>query len=111
MHGSEKLRILVLRDLSLGEAAAQVAHGVSAFAREHREAHLRWMDRSNTVVVHAASRGDLERVLLRGKELRVKHSLFREPDRDNELTVVVLEPHEESFRAARRLPLAGVAQR
>ena len=44
----------------------------------------------------------LEKIKYRG----IKHTVFREPDIDNQLTAIAIEPGERSRKLTRKLPLA-----
>lgn len=49
---------------------------------------------------------ELERLSLRLTKKCIKHSLFREPDLNDELTAIAIEPGRDSKRVCSSYPLA-----
>ncbi len=110
---SGKLYLVTRADLRHGSQAAQLVHGMATFAREHPAKFLEWERTSNTVVCLAApDEESLHKLLLKagrvgqGKEGGFSISTFREPDFDDALTCVVLEPDEALTRICGGIPLA-----
>lgn len=101
----DKLYLVVRADLCPGQQAVQSVHAMRQFVAEHEGIEREWFELSNHLALLAApdepSLMSLVRAATR-KGLRV--SLFREPDRDNEVTAVALEPRAK--RLLRGFPLA-----
>lgn len=98
-----KLYIVVLRSLSTGLKAAQACHAMRAFIAAYPEIDADWYQNSNNIVVleHDDLLGTAN--LLEGLGLSVAR--FHEPDRDDELTALCVEP--AGARELRRYPLAA----
>lgn len=100
-----KLYLVTRADLPPGQQAVQACHAMREFVREHPEVDRAWYDNSNHLALLAVANEEALNLLLRRAQRRgVRFSLFREPDRDNELTALALEP--EARRLCRDLPLA-----
>lgn len=95
------------RDLSPGLQAAQACHGAFAFATRFPGITKEWLERSNfLVVVTAADEDELAKILERAGKADICRTPVREPDLDNALTAVVLEPGDVAKRICASLPLA-----
>lgn len=108
---SGKLYLVTRADLRHGSQAAQLVHGMASFARDHHAKFVEWERTSNTVVCLAVSdEAALHTLLERAEVLAIKGghaiSTFREPDFDDELTCVVLEPVDALTRVCGGIPLA-----
>lgn len=110
---SGKLYLVTRADLRHGSQAAQLVHGMASFARDYPVTFTDWERTSNTVVCLAVR--DLEELyeLWRKAEAVSEAtddglciSTFHEPDFDNELTCVVLEPIQAFTELCRGIPLA-----
>ncbi len=96
---SGKLYLVTRADLRHGSQAAQLVHGMATFARHHPAIFEHWERVSNTVVCLAVADEDsLHELLIRANHLsdnaerNLAVSSFFEPDFDDQLTCVVLEP-------------------
>lgn len=108
-----KLYLITRADLRHGSQAAQLVHGMATFARDYPVTFEHWERTSNTVVCLAVK--DLEALydLWRKAEAvseatddGLAISTFHEPDFDNELTCVVLEPIDAFAKVCSGIPLA-----
>lgn len=112
---SAKLYLITRADLTAGQQAAQLVHGMASFARDYPLTFSDWERGDNIVVCLTAKDGDHLRDLWEEANRisgRVEGSLavseFVEPDLGGELTCVVLEPAVEAFQElCSRLPLVG----
>jgi len=110
---SGKLYLITRADLRHGSQAAQLVHGMASFARDYPVTFEQWERTSNTVVCLAV---DDERALhelwrkanelSEATESGLAISIFREPDFDDELTCVVLEPVDGFSELCRGIRLA-----
>lgn len=102
-----KLYLITRRDLEPGAQAAQLIHAMTEFCLHHPEITRTWYDISNTVVVlSVANEQELWKLQNKAHKLDIICSSFKEPDLDNQLTAMVLEPTENSKMLCKNLPLA-----
>lgn len=102
---TDKLYLVVRADLSPGQQAVQAAHALRAFVSEHENLEREWFTASNHLAI-LSTRDELSLVEIAKKAAKrgLKVSRFHEPDRDNELTAIALEPRAKKI--LRGLPLA-----
>lgn len=102
----EKLFIITRRDIEPGAQAAQLCHGLAAFAAAQPTRFAGWVLPQQRIVIclAAPSTAALEQLLERLKESRVPTAEFRETDLDDELTAVACAA--EGSRLVSSLPLA-----
>ena len=96
---SGKLYLVTRRDLRHGAQAAQLVHGMATFARDYPQTFEEWERTSNTIVCLVVEDEEALRqlhicaeIVSERSELGCVISNFREPDFDDQLTCVVLEP-------------------
>lgn len=91
-HG-DKLYVVTRRDLLPGQQAVQAIHAVVEFCLEHPEIARTWHDASNHVALLAvSSEGDLFALADKAWFGKLAYSTFHEPDINDEMTAVVIEP-------------------
>lgn len=85
--------------------ACQAAHAALDFTFEHPAVAREWHEVSNTIVI-AAARDELALTWLAADaaDAGFAYTMFREPDLDDTLTAVALEP--AAHRLVRKFPLA-----
>lgn len=94
-------------DLPAGAQVAQSCHAAFHFSREHSEITEHWMKCSDYIACLAAKNEiDLVKLIKRAEEKGIKYSVFREPDLNNELTAVALEPGLASKKLCSNFGLA-----
>jgi hypothetical protein len=110
---SAKLYLVTRADLRHGSQAAQLVHGMATFARHYPATFEDWERTSNTVVcLTVPDEATLHEIRSQAHEAseRTESGLaiaeFFEPDFDNQLTCVVLEPIEVFQDICKGLPLA-----
>jgi len=100
-----KFYVIIRSDLPPGAQAAQAVHGAIAFMMEHPVTASYWHHKSNNLVVLQVPNEEcLLHLAGRAQDAEVEHSVFREPDFDNTVTAVALEP--AGARLVSNLPLA-----
>ena len=105
MKLGDKLYIITRRDLPPGQQAVQSCHALRQFVEEHPDLEQSWYRESNHLaLLSVRNEAKLERLKLRAIDLEYKCSEFREPDRNHELTAIVLEPRAK--RICRKIDLA-----
>ena len=104
----DRLYIVTRSDLPVGLQAAQSAHAAFEFSRQHRLVATGWMVESNFIVlVTVPDEDSLARVATTANERGLRITLNYEPDVDNQLTAVVIEPGPEARRLCSHMPLVG----
>jgi len=100
-----KMYVVVRSDLSAGMQIAQSCHALRLFADEHPESDRTWYEQSNNLVVlSVSSKEDLAKLAYDMTNLGIEVSSFREPDLQNDLTAIAIEP--AGGRHLSKLPLA-----
>ena len=110
---SGKLYLITRADLRHGTQAAQLVHGMAKFASDYPQTFEDWERGSNVVVCLAVSNEEELRSLharaeaiSESTETGLAVSAFREPDLNDQLTCVVLDPIEQYEQLCRDMRLA-----
>ena len=102
-----KLIVITRRDLSPGYQAVQAAHAAIEFQHEHPNIAKEWNTYSKYLVFLTVENEEaLNHYLEKIKFYDLKHTIFTEPDIDNQLTAIAIEPSERTQKLVSRLPLA-----
>lgn len=102
---AEKLYVVTRSDLVPGQQAVQAMHALREFVAEHPETDLAWYKSSNHLaLLSVRDERSLAHLVDKASRRGILVSLFREPDRNNELTAIALEP--KGRQLCRNLPLA-----
>jgi len=100
-----KLYLVVRADLSIGQQAVQAAHALQEFNVQYPQEVAGWFEESNTLAILSASNEEEVGVVYqRAIELGIPASIFREPDRGNEVTAIAIGPPGRQL--TKHLPLA-----
>lgn len=100
-----KLYVVTREDLDPGAVAAQSVHGAIKFCREHRTIADFWYMKSNNIVLLSVpNEAALKHLASRAGDEGLAVSLFREPDFDDTVTSIAIEP--DGWRLVSSLPLA-----
>jgi len=82
-------------------------HAAEQFQKEHDDVQSEWYFKSRHIVILSCdNEKSLNELLLKAHTRGILCSDFTEPDFENELTAIALEPSEESQKLASNLPLA-----
>ena len=102
---ANKLYVVTRADLEPEHQAVQSAHALAQFFAEHPVRAQQWMKESNTLAMLAApTEADLRTLQERARQSYYRVAAFHEPDRNDELTAIALEP--EAKKLVRTYPLA-----
>lgn len=102
-----KLYIITREDLFPGQQLAQSIHAARQFAADFPEIEKQWFEQSNTIVcLSVKNLFSLWELIDKAQRHNVKVSYFREPDLENQLTAIALEPTKKTSEICRGLPLA-----
>lgn len=95
------------KDIHPGYQAVQAAHSIPSFAIQHNEIFTEWYHKSNYLIVLSTDNEDsLKKLISKAQDRGLKYSVFTEPDIDNQITSIALEPHEETYKLVSNIPLA-----
>lgn len=99
--------MITRQDLTPGFQACQAAHAAFTFSVEYPDIVSKWHTDSNFLVVLAAQDEEsLTALLAEAVRRQIRCIEFIEPDLNDELTAIVLEPTDEARRLCANLPLA-----
>lgn len=102
----KRLYVVVRNDLLPGLQISQSIHAKDDFTHEYPVEEKRWRDTSNTIIVLSGTSDQLYSVISKALTHDVKYSRFKEPDLNNQVTAVALEPGEKTVEIVKGLPLA-----
>lgn len=103
----DKLYIIIRADLRPGQQAVQAAHAMRQFVADHPDIDRKWFEQSNTLAfLSVPDEWTLRKLADKADDQDLRLSSFREPDLDNAMTALALEPGLVSRRLCRNLPLA-----
>lgn len=101
------LYVITRKDLSPGYQAVQSTHAALDFLMEHREAGATWHAESNFLcLLSVPDEASLEQLAQEAQRKCIRFTIFREPDIDNQVTAIALEPGTNSAKLCRKLDLA-----
>ena len=102
-----KFVIVTRQDLKPGAQVAQAAHAAIQFQHEHPEISKDWHTNSNYIIILAAKdEQDLLRILEKTRNAGLQSSVFTEPDLDDQVTAIAIEPSVLTQKICSNLPLA-----
>lgn len=85
----------------------QAGHAAIDFQHKHPNISKSWWNKSNYLAYLSANDEDhLNRLLLKAESKGISFTVFREPDIQNSITAIALEPGDPARRLTSNLPLA-----
>lgn len=94
--------------MPIGLQCAQSVHGAIEFCLQYPELTREWHNKSNYIVILAVDNEDeLISIIQRAEARGIWCTYFNEPDLDDEVTAVVLEPGLDSRKLSSNIKLAG----
>ena len=103
-----KLVVVTRRDLQVGYQAVQSGHAAIGFVLQYLDIAKDWHTISNYLAFLTTSDEEaLEELVRKAEQRGIKHSLFFEPDIDNQLTAVAFEPSDLTRRLTSNCSLLG----
>ena len=107
IKNNSKLIVVTRKDLpSPGSQASQILHAAIEFIYEHPELANDWYNISKYLVLLSVNnQKDLLELTDKLSQKGILFSKFHEPDLDNELTAIALEPSSEARRVVSSVPL------
>lgn len=90
-----------------GYQLPQSCHSMAEFSFEHPEIYREWFKNSK-YIINLSCKDEQELLSLESKlqAKGIKHSVFREPDIDNQMTSITIEPGEAGTKLCSCYPLA-----
>lgn len=87
--------------------AVQGGHALAEFCLEHTDIANSWHKNSNYLAyLSVKDESDLLFLIEKAHSRGISISIFREPDIDNQVTAIAIEPSGEARRLCRNLPCA-----
>ena len=101
-----KLTTVTRRDLkNPGSQAVQSAHSAIQFVFEHPEISKTWIKDPYLAQLSVENEEKLHQLIAKLQKSNLKYSIFREPDLDNQITAIAIEPSDKTRRLVSNLPL------
>lgn len=101
-----KLIVITRRDLTPGAQAVQSAHAAIDFQHQFPQISQNWNKLSNYLILLSVDNEDsLKHQIQKIIKFNLSHVVFKEPDMDNQITAVCIEPSEKSRKLFSHLPL------
>lgn len=98
---------VVRRDMPPGYQSVQSSHALLQFAIEFPEKFQEWHQKSEYLCVLSVSdEQELTKVIDTAKVMGIRCCVFREPDCNNSITAIAIEPGGKSRELLQHLPLA-----
>lgn len=86
---------------------AQSCHAALEFAKEFPEKIKEWMEISNYICcVSVSNEEEIHELIEKASTKDIRFSIFREPDLDDQITAIALEPSDKSRKLCSCLKLA-----
>lgn len=101
-----KLITITRRDLPVGYQAVQASHSTIEFQYEHPKVAKDWIINSKYLIfLTVENEEELYRLKNKASEKEIKYTTFHEPDINNQLTAITLEPGIVAKKLTNNLPL------
>lgn len=85
----------------------QSMHALRQFTAEHPEIDKLWFEQSNYLgLLSVSDENELSRLIEKANKQGIRFSIFREPDIDNQITAIAIEPGLKSKKLCSNLKLA-----
>lgn len=105
MSQISKLTIVTRGDLTPGYQSSQATHSALLFSQEHPYIFQQWLNQPYIVLLSIKNEQELKKLIFKLKKSNLYFSVFTEPDIDNQITAVCIEPSEKTRRFTSSLPL------
>ncbi len=98
--------IVTRSDLTYGEQAVQSTHAAINFCFEHRNRAGPWFENSNYLVqLSTSNEAELLKLIEKCDKLEISYTVFREPDLNDSITAIAIEPSPLTKKVVSHLPL------
>lgn len=93
--------------MAFGQQAAQICHCLTEFGLAYPWLYEEWYDNSNYIcLLQIPNEQALQELLIKAQSRNILTAEFYEPDFDNALTAICLEPGDETKQMLKHLQLA-----
>lgn len=100
--------MITRRDLSIGTQALQSGHAAIDLQHQHPAEAREWHTKSNYLAfLTVANEQELIKLITKALLTGIKHTIFREPDLNNQITAVAFEATDAARRLTSSCPLLG----
>lgn len=103
---NHKIYVISRKDLNAGSIAVQGMHALTEFLFKYPEQSQNWYKNSNSIVFLQASVEDINNLILSLNSKNIKYAEFYEPDWDNALTAICIEPENKTKKLCYHFKLA-----
>ena len=100
-----KLSTVTRRDLTAGQQAVQSSHALAQFIFEHTQIAQIWFKDPYLAQLSVETEDELNYLIQKLEKSNITYSIFREPDLNNQITAIAIEPSDKSRRLLSSLPL------
>jgi hypothetical protein len=99
--------LITRQDLEPGQQLIQCSHSLTEFFILYPETVKNWYHSSNYLVsLSVKTESELESLIQKAQSKNVKIAIFREPDLNNQITAIALEPSEATRKLCSNFPKA-----
>ena len=107
VHNKAKLIVISRRDLSSAVQSVQSGHALAKFCIENPVIANSWHQNSQYLVyLSVEDEASLHSLIAKLQSRGIVMSDFQEPDLDNQITAIAIEPTKKAHRLCSNLPLA-----
>lgn len=107
IKNGDKLYVITRDDLPKGIQAVQAIHSAIQFNFEFCEIAKEWHSNSDYLaLLSVANESELQQLIDKTQTKGIKYSVYREPDLDNQITSICLEPSNKSKKLCSSIKLA-----
>lgn len=99
--------VITRADLAPGYQAVQSLHALRQFVAEHPDIDKIWFEKSNYLgLLSVANEIELISLIEEASKKDIRFAIFREPDINDQITAIALEPGPKSKKLCSHLDLA-----
>ena len=92
--------------MTYGQQAVQSTHAAINFVFEHRNRAGPWFENSNYMVqLSVGTETDLLKLIEKCEKLKLTYTVFKEPDLNDSITAIAIEPSPITKKVVSHLPL------
>jgi len=98
--------VVTRSDIKAGQQAVQAGHSAVEFQHQYPDISKKWLNESKYLIyLSVPGEKELIELISKLKKFNLKHSIFKEPDLNDQITSVCIEPSEKTRKLTSSLPL------